>query len=101
RHTRFSRDWSSDVCSSDLTGTQFRHPVTNGRGRPPRRPLESVPLDAPVPRRRRGMPMLKRCVMVAALALGGTAVAQEPVDLDMEIGRASCRESGGVAAGGG
>ncbi|QDW66114.1 M20/M25/M40 family metallo-hydrolase [Luteimonas granuli] len=27
--------------------------------------------------------MLKRCVMVAALALGGTAVAQEPVDLDM------------------
>src|SRR5690606_10469718 len=21
RHTRFSRDWSSDVCSSDLTGT--------------------------------------------------------------------------------
>src|SRR5690606_39684892 len=22
-HTRFSRDWSSDVCSSDLTGTMF------------------------------------------------------------------------------
>src|SRR5690606_39293959 len=22
RHTRFSRDWSSDVCSSDLPGTQ-------------------------------------------------------------------------------
>src|SRR5215475_3229299 len=22
RHTRFSRDWSSDVCSSDLRGTQ-------------------------------------------------------------------------------
>src|SRR5690606_41084311 len=22
RHTRFSRDWSSDVCSSDLTGSQ-------------------------------------------------------------------------------
>src|SRR5690606_39401802 len=29
RHTRFSRDWSSDVCSSDLTkrGT-FNQPVT-------------------------------------------------------------------------
>src|SRR5690606_41181872 len=30
RHTRFSRDWSSDVCSSDLpcsaTGTIRRHP---------------------------------------------------------------------------
>src|SRR5690606_39732543 len=24
RHTRFSRDWSSDVCSSDLTGRKRR-----------------------------------------------------------------------------
>src|SRR5690606_40786210 len=24
RHTRFSRDWSSDVCSSDLIGLQAR-----------------------------------------------------------------------------
>src|SRR5690606_39608108 len=23
RHTRFSRDWSSDVCSSDLTGANM------------------------------------------------------------------------------
>src|SRR5436309_15346818 len=23
RHTRFSRDWSSDVCSSDLNGTRL------------------------------------------------------------------------------
>src|SRR5690606_40429232 len=23
RHTRFSRDWSSDVCSSDLTSSQI------------------------------------------------------------------------------
>src|SRR5207302_2455011 len=28
RHTRFSRDWSSDVCSSDLTGSD------RGLGRP-------------------------------------------------------------------
>src|SRR5690606_864239 len=26
RHTRFSRDWSSDVCSSDL-GNPYRHPL--------------------------------------------------------------------------
>src|SRR5690606_39531428 len=25
RHTRFSRDWSSDVCSSDLFGITFVH----------------------------------------------------------------------------
>src|SRR5690606_40241960 len=24
RHTRFSRDWSSDVCSSDLVASSFR-----------------------------------------------------------------------------
>src|SRR4249919_577893 len=26
RHTRFSRDWSSDVCSSDLTDVLVKHP---------------------------------------------------------------------------
>src|SRR5690606_40942805 len=26
RHTRFSRDWSSDVCSSDLISTSGRKP---------------------------------------------------------------------------
>src|SRR5690606_40940727 len=30
RHTRFSRDWSSDVCSSDLVGPQGL-----GKARPP------------------------------------------------------------------
>src|SRR5436309_9306799 len=41
RHTRFSRDWSSDVCSSDLSsrssrrehnlgGVDFQPPVTDG-----------------------------------------------------------------------
>src|SRR5690606_41098120 len=29
RHTRFSRDWSSDVCSSDLGGRQYL--VSNGQ----------------------------------------------------------------------
>src|SRR5690606_40382711 len=28
RHTRFSRDWSSDVCSSDLTWIDARRVVT-------------------------------------------------------------------------
>src|SRR5690606_41106476 len=31
RHTRFSRDWSSDVCSSDLYGSKayFAHPYSS------------------------------------------------------------------------
>src|SRR5690606_40564363 len=30
RHTRFSRDWSSDVCSSDLNDYQIRYTYTEG-----------------------------------------------------------------------
>src|SRR5215475_4996884 len=30
RHTRFSRDWSSDVCSSDLHGWGLTTVVTSG-----------------------------------------------------------------------
>src|SRR5690606_33708988 len=30
RHTRFSRDWSSDVCSSDLDRTAWRIASSNG-----------------------------------------------------------------------
>src|SRR5690606_39685949 len=33
RHTRFSRDWSSDVCSSDLLASRFAHE------KPPQPPL--------------------------------------------------------------
>src|SRR5690606_40162907 len=31
-HTRFSRDWSSDVCSSDLAGTYTPFALVNLRG---------------------------------------------------------------------
>src|SRR5690606_40965409 len=31
RHTRFARDWSSDVCSSDLTATGGRPETTTTR----------------------------------------------------------------------
>src|SRR5690606_40983418 len=33
RHTRFSRDWSSDVCSSDLSNSRSREGVTWTRER--------------------------------------------------------------------
>src|SRR5207302_7688742 len=39
RHTRFSRDWSSDVCSSDLAGTADE-PTADGPPQP--RPDEAV-----------------------------------------------------------
>src|SRR5690606_39583135 len=38
RHTRFSRDWSSDVCSSDLVQTLPRHREDSGTTDRPERP---------------------------------------------------------------
>src|SRR5439155_10886722 len=63
RHTRWPRDWSSDVCSSDLVA-----------GRDPR-PTKLHRIAAPRERRR-------------AAALGG----HEVEDGVIQIGRASCRE---------
>src|SRR5439155_7309625 len=85
RHTRWPRDWSSDVCSSDLNGRggdggevrialapEIDHPhaklIRTSPPSPPR-PLISLPL----------------LLMLAAVAL--------------EIGRASCRERVWVAGG--
>src|SRR6266511_3306671 len=47
RHTRFSRDWSSDVCSSDLTGRCRRRWT---RGRPRWSPRGSCRCRRPSPR---------------------------------------------------
>src|SRR5690606_40842980 len=41
RHTRFSRDWSSDVCSSDLTKSSAAW-FAFLAGRPGRRPVDLV-----------------------------------------------------------
>src|SRR5690606_40248471 len=56
RHTRFSRDWSSDVCSSDLArGAELRvhrlhHEVQDDAAQPGRRSaVQAVRLVLPVP----------------------------------------------------
>src|SRR5699024_11741943 len=68
RHTRSKRDWSSDVCSSDL------HELRAER--------EPLPLR-PGPHLLAGNALRRSCVPAAGvLALG----------LGAEIGRASCRE---------
>src|SRR5205809_3753802 len=86
RHTRCSRDWSSDVCSSDLsslrpavfcTGAAFprcRDRFAGARGASLRGP-------APAPRRRGCLVQRRR--------------------RGIQIGRASCRERGGISEGGG
>src|SRR5690606_40280708 len=66
RHTRFSRDWSSDVCSSDLAAAESSGPSPEGRSL---RGPTSVPSGADVgPRRLRPSgdgPLLSAAAAVA------------------------------------
>src|SRR5207249_9036778 len=89
RHTRSKRDWSSDVCSSDLgddpgpaeparAGPQGAHPARADRPLDPLVKLGPEQLQAAIT----GGPVR----VVAGAGTGKTAV--------IEIGRASCRERG-------
>src|SRR5690625_6844829 len=73
RHTRWPRDWSSDVCSSDLGGHEVA--VITGRQRPVDQEQVHV-LQAEV---------------IEGLVEGPAHVVRGMVG---EIGRASCRERG-------
>src|SRR5438876_11177867 len=72
RHTRWTGDWSSDVCSSDLDRRAARRHERGGRTCAPRRSGQAEHLSGGDDARRRQ-------------ACGG---ARETI----EIGRASCRE---------
>src|SRR5690554_7580602 len=71
RHTRCGRDWSSDVCSSDLVGTPEYHPGPPHPGHPP----GCSALLPPHPH----------------LELGGHLAAAERVHRAEELGRAPAR----------
>src|SRR5690606_16378263 len=99
RHTRFSRDWSSDVCSSDLieggrgtdqptddAGNRKAHPggeVTGGPGKGPSSPRTAFPQEGFA--QPSGKESSRRARMTKRIAreqwetrlriLGGTAVA--------------------------
>src|SRR5690348_17641869 len=79
RHTRWTGDWSSDVCSSDLAGVR-EHDLANLRQ------LHQQRL-APAERRARHAPR-------SAAPPGGRAAADARLE---QIGRASCRERGEIS----
>src|SRR5690606_39874213 len=81
RHTRFSRDWSSDVCSSDLDETGQRPAVALCDV------TQQAQVDALVATALAELGAID--VLVNNAGLGGYA---KLVD---KIGRASCRERGG------
>src|SRR5690606_40113409 len=88
RHTRFSRDWSSDVCSSDLID-----PSSAG-------PLADLTLPTlletlkPVFDERDAEAEMLAFEQALAIARGfvEASIRQRAAKLRAEIGRASCRE---------
>src|SRR5207253_7990671 len=86
RHTRWPRDWSSDVCSSDLAGTRRgKGQVESLTGR-----LLSGVADAQL-----------RLDEREYLAVRGCPPASAAGSSECEIGRASCRERGWTGGEGG
>src|SRR5699024_11969748 len=89
RHTRSKRDWSSDVCSSDLT-TQGRKALQTRsfRGSKSRNKVSvGEPAEGSLP----SYTTPKPTVNLTSVASAGTPRPPAP-----EIGRASCRESGSL-----
>src|SRR5690606_39641429 len=97
RHTRFSRDWSSDVCSSDLLFMCFRQQLIG---------------DARVVGDFTAAPILQHEIETAAGTESGNRRgiedhhqrfldvpenAAELCEHAVEIGRASCRERGWIS----
>src|SRR5207249_9657572 len=96
RHTRSKRDWSSDVCSSDLVGPRTESPWTGG---PSWQAIGGV-LAAGA--------LLVEIVVVIGLKAGGDLAHSHDVGGAFgtpsyigQIGRASCRERGEVWGGAG
>src|SRR5207253_8171893 len=95
RHTRWPRDWSSDVCSSDLPTTQ-RPESTEFLARP-------SATVAGLTRRNNGTPFVDSSS--AIFSFGPTSLGSLAwngrIPVSPEIGRASCRERVEHTGGGG
>src|SRR5690606_39712340 len=92
-HTRFSRDWSSDVCSSDL----IHYRVATGQCM--RAAVGELLFDGGIGIDDGAPPLGADAVVVVGVAAeafrtpdGAVAGAMHPTRQPRQIGRASCRE---------
>src|SRR5207247_2792427 len=100
RHTSSTRDWSSDVCSSDLAA-RGRHMTAGG---PPKGSIaETVQTTDGFLRHagREFLVVLYTAVRSLKLYPIENAQVQKALDDLTKIGRASCRERGAVEVGAG
>src|SRR5699024_12085184 len=83
RHTRSKRDWSSDVCSSDLPPRQVHH------DRPSSVPVLTIEIFIPMLIVRDDDRQPASSVLLLGERQLGVVTARRP---HFQIGRASCRE---------
>src|SRR5207253_4122447 len=100
RHTRWPRDWSSDVCSSDLVHRGFLYSI-------PLRKAEPVVITQHLRRKVIQTVMQIRHIVESEIipsppnSLSRCVTCEFRRFCNDEIGRASCRERGEVLEGGG
>src|SRR5690606_41177414 len=87
RHTRFSRDWSSDVCSSDLRYVTYASTIKDMLQRVQVRATESAAGKSTA-----DLAKVQGAHMEADAQAKALAAAQEEAKKKGQIGRASCRE---------
>src|SRR5690625_7816825 len=97
RHTRWPRDWSSDVCSSDLVDVVgFCLPADQKIGPGDRFIAEDL---AELRRGRRGPRVI--AIVTKTDLVGRDVLAEHLMAVDRQIGRASCRGRASVTEGAG
>src|SRR5690606_40298001 len=100
RHTRFSRDWSSDVCSSDLERLDlyeryWRHLLEKGLA------YKCYCTEEELEREREEQAARGETPRYSGLHRHLTEAQQQAFEAEGQIGRASCRERVKRAEGGG
>src|SRR5690606_41061574 len=89
QHTRFSRDWSSDVCSSDLPGGKERRNQTTDERQDDRGQQQKVARHQIV---LPPTPATFASFSRTRLNIAAEMRQRNSNDSSLEIGRASCRE---------
>src|SRR5699024_11346539 len=87
RHTRSKRDWSSDVCSSDLSRYILQYKLARGKGAP----LEE---QIAILKEYKSQEYTERWSYVLARLYAQAGMREACIEEcdDLKIGRASCRE---------